>query len=258
MSQINKRRISCLFLLTGLFLFVACGSSSNSPSAVDPAKEGHAAGWLPAGHASAAQADLSSCTRCHGLDFSGGISRVACTECHLGNALNIHPLAWDDLVGTEHGGYVVSNGNSACANVNCHGAALTGVTGSGPSCTSCHLGGAGSVHPLDWGALTYVKHSLYVAANGTTACANINCHGANLTGVNGSGPSCSSCHIGGPLSVHPAGPVDWADPTQHGVYACTNGTASCSNVVCHGTALEGVSLSGPSCFSCHPAIPACP
>lgn len=249
MSQINKLPLLSLFLLVGTFLLGGCGSSSNSPSAVDPAKEGHAAGWLPAGHVAAAKADPTSCVRCHGSDYSGGISTVACTECHLGNEQSVHPIEWDNLVGTRHAGYVKSHGNSACANANCHGADLTGVTGSGPSCTVCHLGGVGSVHPLDWGALAYAKHPLYVASNGTTACSNINCHGADLTGVPDSGPSCTSCHLGGVFSVHP---TDWSGNfLQHAVYVGSHGTSSCSNAVCHGPNLQGVSLSGPSCFSCH-------
>ncbi len=249
MSQMNKLPVSGLLLLLGLFLFTGCGSSSNSPSSIDPAREGHAAGWLPAGHAAAALADMTSCTRCHGTDFSGGISQVACSECHLGNSFTIHPLDWDNQVAIKHGPYVKANGNSSCANVICHGADLNGVPGSGPSCTICHMGGVGSVHPLDWGDLTYVKHATYVATNGTAACSNINCHGADLSGVQGSGPSCTSCHLGGVFSVHP---LDWDDNfLQHAIYVGSHGTSACSNVVCHGAQLQGVLLSGPSCFSCH-------
>jgi uncharacterized protein YjbI with pentapeptide repeats len=250
MSQMNRRQVTGLFLLIGFLLLAGCGSSVNSPSAIDPAREGHAPGWLPAGHAAAAHADATVCTNCHGSDYSGGISTVACTQCHLGNALNIHPLDWDDLVGTKHAGFVKSNGNSACANVNCHGADLAGVNGSGPSCTSCHLGGLNSVHPLDWDDAVATKHAGYVKSNGNSACANVVCHGAELTGVNGSGPSCTSCHIGGVASFHP---VDWGTLTyaNHPSYVAANGTTSCSNVACHGADLTGVAGSGPSCTSCH-------
>jgi len=250
MPQINRIPALGLVLLIGFFLLLGCGSSSNSPSAIDPVKPGHPDNWLPAGHVAAAESDLTSCSQCHGSDFSGGISTVSCTQCHLGDFQTIHPLDWDNLVAIKHAGYVNSNGNSACSNINCHGATLTGVAGSGPSCSSCHLGGKGSVHPQDWGTLAYSKHPPYVAQNGTTACSNIVCHGQNLTGVPDSGPSCTSCHLGGLNSVHPQ---DWGALTyvRHRVYVVSNGTASCSNMVCHGANLTGVAGSGPSCSSCH-------
>lgn len=251
MSQITRMLVSGLLLLTGLFLLAGCGSSSNSPAAMDPASpSGHPANWLPAGHAAVAQADFAICSQCHGMDLLGGISRVSCTQCHLGNFQTVHPVDWDDLVGIRHAGYVRSNGNAACSNINCHGATLTGVSGSGPSCTSCHLGGLNSVHPQDWGSLASQKHPAYVAANGTTACANIVCHGPALTGVPDSGPSCTSCHLGGLTSVHPQ---DWGALTyvKHAAYVGANGSKACSNIVCHGQNLAGVSGSGPSCTSCH-------
>lgn len=252
MPQINKKQMSGLILLMGLLLLMGCGSSSNSPSVIDPATPGHPSGWLPAGHATAAKSDITTCSECHGVDFSGGISTVACTQCHLGDAQTIHPLDWGSQIGTKHAAYVKSNGNSACSNINCHGADLNGVPGSGPSCSSCHLGGAGSVHPQDWGDLTYYKHKGYVETNGTTSCSNINCHGADLTGVQNSGPSCSSCHMGGPSSVHPQ---TWTDvPAQHGPYVAASGSSACRNAACHGADLQGVYASGPSCFVCHQLV----
>ncbi len=251
MPQMNRMLISVFFLFLGLVLLGGCGSSPNSSSTtVSPVQAAHPAGWLPAGHVAAAESSLSSCTQCHGSDFSGGISTVACTKCHLGNEQVIHPLDWDNLVGTKHAEYVRSKGDSACSNIYCHGADLNGVSGSGPSCSSCHLGGKGSVHPQDWGSLAYSKHSAYVAQYGTAACSNVVCHGADLSGVTDSGPSCSSCHLGGPNSVHPQ---DWGALTyvRHMAYVSQNGTASCANGVCHGADLSGVTDSGPSCSSCH-------
>lgn len=124
-----------------------------------------------------------------------------------------------------------------------------GVADSGVSCTSCHLGGVDSVHPTSWGELTYYYHAVYARANGTSSCANVNCHGATLEGVSGSGPSCTSCHMGGVNSVHPAA---WnADITLHKPYVGTFGTSACATAVCHGSDLKGVYLSGPHCNVCH-------
>ncbi|HUI67192.1 MAG TPA: hypothetical protein VL087_03170 [Nitrospirota bacterium] len=248
MPQVNKAITLFLLILMSQLLTVGC-SNPNSQSQFSADGQGHAADWLPAGHMTAAKADESSCAECHGSDFAGGISGVSCTQCHLGGVDSVHPEAWSGVTGTAHAAYVAANGNTACANINCHGTALSGVAGSGPSCTLCHLGGIGSMHPQDWGDLAYYKHSLYVNANGTDSCSNANCHGSTLAGVAGSGPSCTSCHLGGVNSIHPTA---WAaDITLHKNYVAAMGSSSCANTVCHGVALQGVFLSGPSCAQCH-------
>ncbi len=249
MSPINKITILGVLILAGALVH-GCGSSTpNSQAAFSATAQQHKAGWLPAGHMTAAQSDETACTECHGSDLSGGISGVSCSQCHLGGVNSVHPETWSQNTATAHASYVASNGNAPCANINCHGADLTGVAGSGPSCTSCHMGGVGSVHPTDWGALTYYEHALYTNTTGTASCANASCHGAALTGVSGSGPSCTSCHLGGVYSVHPA---DWAtDITNHAQYVASKGASSCQNVTCHGANLEGVYASGPGCYVCH-------
>jgi len=130
----------------------------------------------------------------------------------------------------------------------CHGADLTGAT-SHISCTQCHLGNPDSVHPTQWGNFAYTFHARYVTLNGTSACANITCHAANLDGVQESGPSCTQCHMGGVFSKHP---VEWnANIELHKDYIASNGSSSCRVSVCHGADLKGVFLSGPSCGACH-------
>ncbi len=259
MSQVKRIKkksfIPALILFAGLlFVTSACGSSTPNPKSEFNADSGaHAAGWLPAGHMVAAQADMTTCAQCHGSDYSGGIANVSCTQCHLGGASSVHPTVWGQLTATAHGAYVQNGVYTACANAYCHGTTLSGVANSGPSCTSCHLGGIGAVHPLDWGAFTYIEHAVYVNASGTMACQNADCHGTSLTGVAGGGPSCTSCHIGGATSVHPA---TWNNNILlHGYYVNSNGSSVCANAVCHGTDLTGVAGSGPSCTSCHSYTP---
>lgn len=71
------------------------------------------------------------------------------------------------------------------------------------------------------------------------------CHGEDLLGgIVGEG--CTTCHIGGPTSAHPA---SWTTVTAHGPYVSSNGASSCRNGLCHGVNLEGVT--GPACKSCH-------
>jgi hypothetical protein len=192
MSQIRRKPLllPALLLLSVLFL-AGCGSS-NSESSLDLVTGKHPVGWLPAGHMVEAKVHVENCAQCHGADYSGGISKVACTDCHIGNQQSIHPASWGPRH-ILHAAYVKTNGNSACANALCHGASLDGAGGTGPSCTSCHMGGINSKHPVGWNA-DVLLHGNFVRSSGTSSCRNVTCHGANLEGVANSGVACAECH----------------------------------------------------------------
>ena len=91
----------------------------------------------------------------------------------------------------------VGHMNAATANLDgcadCHGADFAGGI-SKSSCGDCHMGGATSVHPAGWVGDACYNHGIYAQSNGTAACANVYCHGPDLAGVAGSGPSCIACH----------------------------------------------------------------
>jgi len=194
MSQIRQGDpLLAVLLLLVFFSLAGCGSPDGSSSF--NSDSGHPAGWLLAGHKTSAVADLESCTQCHGADYTGGISRISCTSCHLGGVASMHP-PWGTPAYATHGSYVKNNSNdtSGCANVSCHGTILTGVSGSGPSCTSCHLGGVASVHPAEWNGNASLYHNTDAWSASIDSCKNIACHGATLEGVYLSGPSCYICH----------------------------------------------------------------
>jgi hypothetical protein len=194
MSQIRQRDpLLAVLLLLAVFSLAGCGSSNDS-STFNPGSGSHPAGWLPAGHTTKAVADLESCAPCHGADYAGGVSGTSCSSCHMGGNASIHP-AWGTPVYATHGSYVKSNSNdtSGCANAACHGTALTGVSGSGPSCTLCHIGSAVSIHPVQWNGNTSL-HKTKVGFTNIESCKNIVCHGAALEGVYLSGHSCYICH----------------------------------------------------------------
>ena len=133
----------------------------------------------------------------------------------------------------------------------CHGSDLTGAT-THVSCTQCHLGDPNSVHPILWGNFAYALHATYVRQQDPSAssCANVTCHGLHLEGNQGSGPSCTQCHMGGVFSKHI---VEWNTNIElHKDYVASNGSSSCRVSVCHGADLKGVFLSGLSCGTCHP------
>ena len=246
MSQVSLKHGLTALIMT--LVLLGC-SSPNDQSHFNSDIGKHVDNWLPAGHMTAANTDLTTCADCHGADYSGGVSGVSCTSCHLGSPTSVHPANWTPVYST-HGSYVSSNGTSPCSNQYCHGTSLTGVPDSGPSCTACHLGSPTSVHPAGWNPIVST-HGPYVKANTTSPCANQYCHGVTLTGVTNSGPSCTSCHIGGITSGHPS---NWVPVySTHGPYVNTSptGTTGCANQSCHGAALTGVPDSGPSCTLCH-------
>jgi hypothetical protein len=207
-------RIPSLALGLLLSLIVLSGCGDKNPQADLSSTSGkHPASWLPAGHATAAKDHLDACTECHGSDFTGGISKIACTQCHLGNALAPHPLfwnytstqptAWGTYAYAFHGVYAKQKGTTSCAAASCHGTGLQGVSGSGPSCTSCHKD-VMSTHPVEWAirlthspggvATVLPDHGTWVNNTESASCRNAVCHGPQGLGVFLSGLACSACH----------------------------------------------------------------
>lgn len=226
MPSVNKNLIMVLLLIVGLLGLAGCGSEKNDNSVFD--EDQHPAGWLPAGHMAAAKADETVCAQCHGSDYAGGVSGVSCTRCHLGGVNSVHPAAWGSAVAMNHGQYVAASGNTACANAVCHGTTLSGVDQSGPSCTSCHMGGVGSFHPASWGTGSQVilNHAPYAQTNGTGQCSNASCHGTTLQG--GVGPACASCHQSGSpftgcTSCHNTPPAGSVAPNRTGAHNTSTG-----------------------------------
>ena len=200
MSQVRKTSLKpFLLLLLSVFLLAGCGNSNSStdfgtgPGTTRAVSGIHPSDWLPSGHETAAKVNILTCTDCHGNDFAGGTTNIACTKCHLGNQQSVHPVQWGNFAYALHGSYAKLNGTASCANVNCHGVNLEGVQGSGPSCTQCHLGGPTSKHPVAWNT-NIVLHRDYVGSKGSSSCSVSVCHGADLKGVFLSGPSCGTCH----------------------------------------------------------------
>lgn len=212
MSQIRIPSLALgLLLLLSLFV-LGCGDK-NSQADFDPASGRHLESWLPSGHTNAAKAHVEDCTECHGSDLSGGVAKIACTKCHLGSPSSPHPVFWN---------YTATK-------------------------------------PTAWGTYAYAFHGAYAKQNTTKSCAIASCHGTDLQGVSGSGPSCTSCHKD-VMSTHP---VEWevrlstspqGIPTllpDHGRWVNETESASCRNIVCHGPQAQGVVLSGYACSACH-------
>ncbi len=99
----------------------------------------------------------------------------------------------------QHAAGWLPQGHAAAARLDvasckeCHGSDLLGGIAI-VSCTTCHLGGATSAHPGDWGTNLLRMHGPYVVANSSAGCKNLYCHGNVLQGVTDSGPACTACH----------------------------------------------------------------
>ncbi|MBI4651758.1 CxxxxCH/CxxCH domain-containing protein [Candidatus Desantisbacteria bacterium] len=163
---------------------ISCYSCHTGPGVTHPDT-----GWIIPNHKINALTDIILCKKCHGDDYLGGSSQIACNICHMENETKVHILNWYPDVQLNHRSYAKNNGTLICTNVNCHGIELTGVNGSGPSCSTCHTWPFVSVHPSDWNLGT--NHGV-TAEKDFSVCKN--CHGSNLSGITGSGISCSTCH----------------------------------------------------------------
>jgi predicted CxxxxCH...CXXCH cytochrome family protein len=106
---------------------------------------------------------------------------------------------------------------------------------------------------VEWGAAIIQAHQNYVHANSTAGCANAACHGPNLIGGAGSAPSCTTCHVGGVITIskHPfAAPAVVNHKPFLANTVPANDTTSCALAACHGANLAG-GVAGPSCSGCH-------
>ncbi len=171
-------------------------------------------------------------TTCHGTDWKGGLSGVACSKCHsyphadAWSTPAVHgPLAMGDLK--------IKNNCSLC-----HGSDFSGGK-TKVSCLNCHKGNY--PHPTGWSAPD--QHGAFVSKNGTGKCAT-QCHGVQLEGGL-SGVNCKTCHNVWP---HPAS--GWM--AQHGEKARGIGLNGC--VGCHKSDATG-GKTGVSCAKCHPSLP---
>jgi hypothetical protein len=98
-----------------------------------------------------------------------------------------HPAGW---LPADHMTKAVADMES-CAQ--CHGADYAGGI-SGISCSSCHLGGVASVHPVQWNGNGMLHRTEAWGTATIDSCRNIVCHGPAFEGVYLSGGSCLVCH----------------------------------------------------------------
>jgi hypothetical protein len=135
MSSIRIKSLALGLLLSASLLSLSGCGDANSQATLDPYAGNHPHSW-PFDHAAVAKTNPEPCKECHGDDLAGGISRVSCTQCHIGGPLSVHPKEWTKL--EDHGSDLPQNGLESCKNAVCHGTNGEGVPSSGLACTTCH------------------------------------------------------------------------------------------------------------------------
>ena len=238
LTHVKPRRF--VNFLAGIALLVfapACLDSDpdRTPDGILP----HPAGWSEpdrhGGEVLAAAAGAEACaTSCHGADFAGGFTGIACADCH---PLYPHSAGWEEP--GRHGAPAFFDTLPArCGG--CHGLALQGGD-SGVGCFDCH---PGYPHEARWEEPH--RHGLKTLRAGTVdGCASA-CHGADFLGGLSS-VSCFGCH---PLYPHAPG---WVEYESHGAEAKPTGSVACATL-CHGADFAGGD-SAVTCFACHAVYP---
>jgi hypothetical protein len=207
----------------------------------------HVSGWqdpaTPTSHGEylkAKQWGTAECKSCHGTDFAGGSSRVACTGCH---ATYPHKAEWADTSAGSHGAYLLAGMGQITDCARCHGAAYDGGT-SNVSCYGCH---ALYPHVSGWqDPATLTSHGKYLKAKqwGTAECKS--CHGTDFAGGS-SRVACTGCHATYPHSAA------FAPAGGHTAYMTAHGYPYAQCQTCHGSAYAGGAVVNVSCSStgCH-------
>lgn len=209
MSQIKTSRLIISMVLA--FALAGCGDKNDKAVFSPDTNSGHPSDWVTS-HKTSAQANLSTCTQCHGGDLAGGIAKVGCFStpqtsfngfaCHATNPLvNVNCTSCH---------FSPPNGTTAPNQAGAHAkhVALAGVT-----CATCHNGGGSgtanharaltvSPFPVSFQAKAFTSFG-YNAADGT--CSGVSCHGGLKTPKWDSTAAigCIQCHEQGTASALP-------------------------------------------------------
>jgi predicted CxxxxCH...CXXCH cytochrome family protein len=190
------------------------------------------------------------CTSCHGNDYSGGRSGIACADCH---ATFPHPPTWSTPGSdSSHAAYfkTIYWDMSRCQD--CHGEDYTGGK-SGVSCYDCHTNPGGpeacnTCHGSKAAPITEIYSwapPKDLEDNLSTTAVGVGAHQTHL--INSSKTTaylkdCNLCHTNilsfdDPDHINGAVDMDFnevATDSGRAVPIWSEGTTTCTNVYCHG------------------------
>lgn len=246
-----KKNISLLILAISLLVLNGCAENK-----IPLVSKTHADDWLTKSSENfhgkkVLTVGTASCQTCHGQDFAGGKSGVACADCHADYP---HPSSWT-TAGNEasHMAYIKSHDWSMARCKTCHGDNYQGGS-SGVSCFDCHTDTAGpescntchgsfssvADEPASWAPPEDLS------GNSSTDFAGVGAHQGHLTDstfTTAYAKDCRLCHVQ-PGAVNDAAHIeDGQAEISFGILATDSGRvtpaydmnlATCSDVYCHG------------------------
>ena len=200
----------------------------------------------------------TSCQSCHGADYKGGSSGVACHDCHADYP---HPPEWTTPKDeNSHSNFLKANNWKIEVCQSCHGVDYKGGP-SNESCYDCHTGSKGpescnvchgesAVTDADTASWAPPKD---LADNVLTTHIGVGAHQNHLTGTKYTDAykrDCTLCHRmpdGFSDPRHRDGVLDmeWGSPaTNNGAVTpvWNSGNASCSDAYCHGNFEYGLNV----------------
>jgi len=282
-------KIICLPLaLAALF---GCSNGSGSSSTMVDASGKHPANWLQQHwvfyrQANGGSKDVSSttpCSECHGVDLTGGNSKVSCFSdsfqgmfCHNNPDHTLgHPTGWgSDPSSQNFHAFSAYNGQPVKGNTNlasssscglCHSAAdNTVLVGDSPSCLSTTRSiGCHSSSPAAQPSSCVSCHGTPPDGNPPAGNAAPNRAGDHAAHLSLAGVTCGTCHFSfGTMTQKHAGGKGQAFLNLSAPYRAQSGTfsytgGSCAAVSCHGgkpspnwTTGETINVS-TDCAKCH-------
>jgi hypothetical protein len=200
------------------------------------------------------QVGIASCAQCHGSDYSGGFSTVACTNasCHVGGGASPHPVLsefTDPTHANYHGAIFWDNNFDFTDCQDCHGSNLDGgVVDYSCSNATCHTAADGvfacdNCHSSASSGLPFVN----VHNQSDTTVASVGLHNSHLGSYRSirTALTCDDCHEV-PAAMWDTGHID-ATPDEaevpFGPFATSNGIlapiwdhtgGTCADTYCHG------------------------
>ncbi len=267
-------------LLAGALLALSCSElRKDLPSPVAPGVQVHDASWSAPPNSGfhgrqlqAAQPAWNdqSCRVCHGGDYAGGTSGVACFTCH---APYPHSVVFSLATG-RHQGYIRSRNYPLVLCQQCHGASYTGgpvvaisceqsgchvdVSGNAKSpetCNACHGTFSAPANLTGLPLLLSAAPPGSVAGDTSVTSPGVGAHQKHLqTGTNGKSVKCQECHTV---------PNKWTDPghistpmvvaTQHGALSVSSPRSVLTAAVLFKDTLANL-VTGNGSVAPHPAF----
>jgi predicted CxxxxCH...CXXCH cytochrome family protein len=248
MSQIVLMGRYGFLLFIVMLVTTGCGTpNDNAPFDADAGK--HASDWVYAKHAAASRAAVDSCMECHGSDLAGGLSGVACGQCHLKgspltvtNCTSCHASPPNGTVAPNRSlSHPVHNAFPNVANVcdSCHSGAGTG--------TANHYNGAVEVVFLN----AYSAKSGAAVRNADGTCSKVSCHGGQTTplwvfGIIDVNTQCIACHAYGTAEYNSYSSGRHNSHVNTYVFACTKCHDTVKLAGGHFTSLNTSTMEGPA------------